>query len=250
MTPVAIYFFLYLKEPNVITNITSINEDQILEQYERKLRRAAETAAEGQGANARGKLLGLLLKQACGADSPNGRGDNLATIDGVPTRFHTGKGLSINPNVEPPVLVFMSFDGKPTYEQPLVGKIYGLRLPDCLRVGKKVKGNGTERISVSLARVKREPLGVAVFLAKWTEAESVQHRLELEDAIERLTAEELATMVSAGARAKIRAFVLSGQERAPVPAPPAEMRFGSGEQPGSDAGAEQSEVGAEGATSI
>ncbi len=225
-------------------NITDINEDQILDQQEQKLRRAAEASAEGQKANSRGKLLGLLLKQSCGAASPRGRGDNLATIDGVAVRLHTadGKSFSFNPKVEPPVLVFMSYDGKPTPEQPLVGTIYGLRLADCLTVGKKLKGNGTERISVSLASVKREPLGVAVFPAEWTEAESVQHRLELEDAIERLTAEELATMMSAGTRGKIRAFVLSGREE---PSSTAETPPTQVEHPGAEAGAGLSTASAE-----
>jgi hypothetical protein len=228
-------------------DITSINEEQMLEEKEQKLRRVAEASADGQRANSRGKLLGLLLKQACGAASPRGRGDNLATIDGVSVRLHTadGKSFSFNPKVEPPVLVFMSYDGKPTAEKPLVGTIYGLRLADCLAVGKTLKGNGTERISVSLASVKREPLGVAVFAAKWTEAESVQHRLELEDAVERFTGEELATMMSDRTRAKIRAFVLSGQE-APVPAPPAEALREAGQQPAADAGNGPSAAGADG----
>jgi hypothetical protein len=210
-------------------DITSINQDEILAQHEQKLQRAAAATLEGQKANSRGKLLGLLLKQACGASSPRGRGDNLATIDGATTRFHNADGpsFSFNEQVEPSVLVFMTYEGKPTAAQPLLGKIYGLRLSDCLRVGKKVKGNGTERISVSLASVKREPLGVAMFPATWTEAESVQHRLELEDAIEKLTAQELATMMSTKTRENIRAFVLAGREEpapatGPVTSPPVE----------------------------
>ena len=210
-------------------DITSINQDEILAQHEQKLQRAAAATLEGQKANSRGKLLGLLLKQACGASSPRGRGDNLATIDGATTRFHNADGpsFSFNEKVEPSVLVFMTYEGKPTAAQPLLGKIYGLRLSDCLRVGKKVKGNGTERISVSLASVKREPLGVAMFPATWTEAESVQHRLELEDAIEKLTAQELATMMSTKTRENIRAFVLAGREEpapatGPVTSPPVE----------------------------
>src|ERR1017187_548236 len=200
-------------------DITSINQDEILAQHEQKLQRAAAATLEGQKANSRGKLLGLLLKQACGASSPRGRGDNLATIDGASTRFHNANGpsFSFNEKVEPSVLVFMTYEGKPTASQPLLGRIYGLRLADCLRVGKKVKGNGTERVSVSLARVKRVPLGVAVFPARWTEAESVQHRMELEDGIEQLTAEELATMMSARTRENIRAFVLAGRKE-PAPA--------------------------------
>src|ERR1035437_1645496 len=146
-------------------DITSINQDEILAQHEQKLQRAAAATLEGGKNNARGKLLGLLLKQACGAASPKGRGDNLATIDGATTRFHNADGpnFSFNDKVESSVLVFMSYTGKPTAAQPLLGKIYGLRLADCLQVGKKVKGNGTERVSVSLARVQRVPLGVAGF---------------------------------------------------------------------------------------
>ena len=200
-------------------DITSINQDEILAQHEQKLQRAAAAIIEGGINNARGKMLGLLLKLACGATSPKGRGDNLATINGATTRFHNADGpsFSFNEKVEPSVLVFMSYEGKPTAAQPLLGRIYGLRLSDCLRVGKKIKGKNTERISVSLASVKREPLGVAIFPAKWTEAESVQHRLELEDAIEKLTAQELATMMSAKTRENIRAFVLAGRE-GPAPA--------------------------------
>src|ERR1035441_6267973 len=200
-------------------DITSINEDELLAQHEQKLQRATAATLEGQKANSRENLLGLLLKQACRAESPKGRGDNLATIDGAPTRFHAadGMGFTFNEKVEPPVLVFLSYKGKPTADKPLLGMVYGLRLANCLRVGKKVKGNGTERISVSLASVKREPLGVAVFPARWTEAESVPHRLKLEDAIEKLTAQELATMISGKTREKIRAFVLTGREE-PAPA--------------------------------
>jgi hypothetical protein len=193
---------------------TMFNQDAILEEFEKTLKRAAATAADGLKANSRGKLMGLLMKLVCGAESPKGRGDNLATIDGAPTRFHAadGTGFTLNEKVEPTVLVFLSYKGKPTADKPLLGKIYGLRLADCLQVGKKVKGNGTERVSVSLARVKRVPLGVAVFPARWTEAESVQHRMELEDGIEKLTAEELATMMSARTRENIRTFVVAGRE--------------------------------------
>jgi hypothetical protein len=225
-------------------DITSINQDEILAQHEQKLQRAAAAKIKGGENNARGKMLGLLLKQACGAASPKGRGDNLATMDGATTRFHNADGpsFSFNEKVEPSVLVFMTYEGKPTAAQPLLGKIYGLRLSDCLRVGKKVKGNGTERISVSLASVKREPLGVALFPAKWTEAESVQHRLELEDAIEKLTAEELETMISAKTRENIRAFVLAGREEpapatGPIASPPVE-----GVAPASAPEAAESEV--------
>ena len=141
-------------------NETILNQDAILEEFEQKLKRAAAASLDGEKANSRGKLTGLLLKQACGAESPHGRGDNLATIDGAPTRFHAADGMSFtfNEKVEPTVLVFLTYKGKPTADKPLLGKIYGLRLADCLQVGKKVKGNGTERISVSLASVKRVPL--------------------------------------------------------------------------------------------
>jgi hypothetical protein len=222
MTPVAITFLISIGVLKM--DITSINQDELLAQHEQKLQRAAAAIIEGGKNNARGKLLGLLLKQACGAVSPKGRGDNLATIGGATTRFHNADGpsFSFNEKVEPPVLVFMSYDGKPTAAQPLLGRIYGLRLSDCLRVGKRVKGKSTERISVSLARVNREPLGAALFPAKWTEAESAPHRLELEDAIEKLTAQELATMISAKTREKIRAFVLAGAAKRPTTAPTAD----------------------------
>ena len=106
-------------------DITSINEDELLAQHEQKLQRATAATLEGQKANSREKLLGLLLKQACGAESPKGRGDNLATIDGAPTRFHAadGMGFTFNEKVEPPVLVFLSYKDKPTADMPLLGII-------------------------------------------------------------------------------------------------------------------------------
>jgi hypothetical protein len=71
-------------------NIT--NQNEVMDDYDLELQRSAERHNIGQKANSRGKLLGLLLKMASGAESAKGRGDNLATISGVPTRYHTANG--------------------------------------------------------------------------------------------------------------------------------------------------------------
>jgi hypothetical protein len=138
----------------------------------------------------------------------------------VPVRFHTanGKHFSLNPKTEAPSLIFATYKGKPEADKPLHARIYGLRLTDCLKAGKRAKNGTTERVSVSLALVgKRVRLGDAFFPAKYIDAESVDHRMDLEDAIDKLTAEELATVIDAKTRENIRAFVLEGRDLA-VPA--------------------------------
>src|ERR1035438_4038764 len=128
------------------------NQNDVVDEFDLGLERDAERSASGQQANSRGKLLGLLLKRASGAESSKGRGDNLAAIDGVPVRFHTadGKHFSLNPKVEPSSLIFATYEDEPTADKPLHCRIYGLRLADCLKVGRRAKSGTTERISVSL----------------------------------------------------------------------------------------------------
>lgn len=70
-------------------------------------------------------------------------------------------------------------------------------------------------------------MGTAYLPAKYTEAASVGDRMDLMDAIDVLTSEELEAMLDAGTRKKIRAFVLEGREELapaaePVPLAPVE----------------------------
>ena len=60
----------------------------------------------------------------------------------------------------------------------------------------------------------RVRLGTACLPAKYTEAESVGDRMDLMDAIDVLTSEELEAMLDAATREKIREFVLAGREAA------------------------------------
>jgi hypothetical protein len=106
-------------------------------------------------------------------------------------------------------------------------RIYGLRLADCLKTGRLSKSGSTGRISVKLALVgKRARLGNGFFPAKFIEAGSVDHRMDLEDDIDKLTDEELEAMMDLATKEKIRAFVLEGREQlAPatsVTSPPVE----------------------------
>src|ERR1039458_8609030 len=226
------------------TNITK--QTEVMDEFDLELERSAERHTAGQKANSWGKRLGLLLKKASGAESAKGRGDNLAAINSVPVRFHNafGKHFSLNPETEAPSLVFATYKDKPTVDKPLHGRIYGLRLAECLKAGRRGKrggtekgsvslpgvrkSGGTERVSVSLALVgKRVRLGDAFFPAKYIEADSPDHRMDLEDAIDKLTSEELETMMDAATREKIREFVLEGHEKlatatAPATLPPGE----------------------------
>ena len=210
------------------TNITK--QTEVMDEFDLELERSAERHTAGQKANSWGKRLGLLLKKASGAESAKGRGDNLAAINSVPVRFHNafGKHFSLNPETEAPSLIFATYKDKPTVDKPLHGRIYGLRLAECLKAGRRVKSGSTERVSVSLALVgKRVRPGEAFFPAKYIEADSPDHRMDLEDAIDKLTSEELETMMDAATREKIREFVLEGHEKlatatAPATLPPGE----------------------------
>jgi hypothetical protein len=200
------------------TNIT--NQNEVMDEFDLELLRSAERHSGGQKANGRGKHLGLLLMMATGAESAKGRSDNLAAINGVPVRFHSadGKHFSLNPKTEAPSLIFATYKGKPTADKPLHCRIYGLRLADCLKAGKRAKSGSTERVSVSLALVgKRIRLGNAFFPSKFIEADSPDHWMALEGAITKLTGAELETMMDVVTRENIRAFVLTGREE-PAPA--------------------------------
>ena len=200
------------------TNIT--NQNEVMDEFDLELQRSAERHTGGQKANGRGKHLGLLLMRATGAESAKGRSDNLAAINGVPVRFHSadGKHFSLNPKTEAPSLIFATYKGKPTADKPLHCRIYGLRLAECLKAGKRAKSGSTERVSISLALVgKRIRLGNAFLPSKFIEADSPDHWMDLEDAIAKLTGAELETMMDVVTRENIRAFVLTRREE-PAPA--------------------------------
>jgi hypothetical protein len=204
----------------------STNQDQPADKFELKL----ERSAAGQRANSRGKLVGALVGRASGAVRAEGYDNNIWAIDGEPVRFTSVTGgkqtFSFNP-AGPASLIVASSEDVPTLDKPLLNRLYGLRLVDCVRAGRRATTTAApKRISVSLGHITgRVRLGTAYLPAKYTEAASVGDRMDLMDAIDVLTSEELETMMDAATREKIREFVLAGREAAapatgPIPSLP------------------------------
>ena len=194
------------------TNIT--NQDQLVDDFELKLQRSAA----GQRANSRGKLVGALVGRASGAVRAEGYDNNIWAINGEPVRFTSVTGgkqtFSFNPH-GPVSLIVASSEDAPTPDKPLLNRLYGLRLLDCVRAGRRATtAAAPKRISVSLGHITgRVRLGTAYLPAKYTEAASVGDRMDLMDAIDVLTSEELEAMLDAGTKAKIREFVLAGRKQ-------------------------------------
>ena len=192
----------------------SANQDQPVDNFEVKLQRSAA----GQRANSRGKLVGALVGRASGAVRAEGYDNNIWAIDGEPVRFTSVTGgkqtFSFNPG-GPASLIVASSEDVPTPDKPLLNRLYGLRLVDCVRAGRRATtAAAPKRISVSLGHITgRVRLGTAHLPAKYTEAASVGDRMDLMDAIDVLTPEELETMMDAATREKIREFVLAGHEQ-------------------------------------
>src|SRR5665811_1247021 len=199
----------------------STNQDQPVDNFELKLQRSADS----QKTNSRGKLVAALVGRASGAVRAEGYDNNIWAIDDARVRFTSVTGgkqtFSFNP-AGPASLIVASSEDVPTPDKPLLNRLYGLRLVDCVRAGRRATtAAAPKRISVSLGHITgRVRLGTAYLPAKYTEAESVGDRMDLMDAIDVLTSEELEAMLDAGTRAKIREFVLEGREDlAPVTGP-------------------------------
>jgi hypothetical protein len=204
------------------TNIT--NQDQLVDDFELKLQRSAA----GQRANSRGKLVGALVGRASGAVRAEGYDNNIWAINGEPVRFTSVTGgkqtFSFNPH-GPVSLIVASSEDAPTPDKPLLNRLYGLRLLDCVRAGRRATtAAAPKRISVSLGHITgRVRLGTAYLPAKYTEAASVGDRMDLMDAIDVLTSDELETMMDTATREKIREFVLEGREELAPAAEPAPL---------------------------
>ena len=202
----------------------SANQDQPVDNFEVKLQRSAA----GQRANSRGKLVGALVGRASGAVRAEGYDNNIWAIDGEPVRFTSVTGgkqtFSFNPT-GPASLIVASSEDAPTPDKPLLNRLYGLRLVDCVRAGRRATtADAPKRISVSLGHITgRVRLGTAYLPAKYTEAESVGDRMDLMDAIDVLTSDELGTMMDTATREKIREFVLEGREELAPAAEPAPL---------------------------
>jgi hypothetical protein len=193
----------------------STNQDQPVDKFELKLQRSAD----GQKANSRGKLVAALVGRASGAVRAEGYDNNIWAIDEARVRFTSVTGgkqtFSFNP-AGPVSLIVASSEDVPTPDKPLLNRLYGLRLVDCVRAGRRATtAAAPKRISVSLGHITgRVRLGTAYLPAKYTEAASVGDRMDLMDTIDVLTSEELETMMDAATREKIREFVLAGRETA------------------------------------
>jgi len=202
------------------TNIT--NQDQPVDNFELKLQRSADS----QKANSRGKLVGALVGRASGAVRAEGYDNNIWAIDDARVRFTSVTGgrqtFSFNPG-GPASLIVASSEDVPTPDKPLLNRLYGLRLVDCVRAGRRATtAAAPKRISVSLGHITgRVRLGTAYLPAKYTEAASVGDRMDLMDAIDVLTSDELETMIDTTTREKIREFVLAGREAAAPATSPA-----------------------------
>src|ERR1035441_8581662 len=202
----------------------STNQDQPVDKFELKLQRSAD----GQKANSRGKLVAALVGRASGAVRAEGYDNNIWAIDDARVRFTSVTGgkqtFSFNP-AGPASLIVASSEDVPTPDKPLLNRLYGLRLVDCVRAGRRATtAAAPKRISVSLGHITgRVRLGTAYLPAKYTEAASVGDRMDLMDAIDVLTSDELGTMMDTATREKIREFVLEGREELAPAAEPAPL---------------------------
>ena len=114
----------------------STNEDQPVDTFELKLQRSAD----GQKANSRGKLVAALVGRASGAVRAEGYDNNIWAIDDARVRFTSVTGgkqtFSFNP-AGPASLIVASSEDVPTPDKPLLNRLYGLRLVDCVRAGRR-----------------------------------------------------------------------------------------------------------------
>ena len=69
-------FLLSLGVSKNMNTVNTANQNTVIDEYKLERQRSKVRSVAGQQANSRGKLLGLLLKSAPGAESTNGRGDN------------------------------------------------------------------------------------------------------------------------------------------------------------------------------
>jgi hypothetical protein len=189
-----------------------------------------QSAVPGLRANTSGKTKCTLLGRACGAERAGGENDNLWAIDGASVRFHSVSGgkstFTLNPATEPPRLIVALTQDKPEGDKPVRYWLYGLTLGACTQAGRPAKGKSAPgRLTVSVGQIQdRIDLGYSDLPTQYVEITTVPDRDAALSRIDRMTAEELMTIMGVTTREKVRAFVLAGRdEAAPVSleAPPA-----------------------------
>ena len=197
-----------------------MNDDQPLEiipfrdDHDEKMDKAALQSSEGRQANSRGKLLGLILRRAFGAESVLGFGDNMVKLGNVKFRIHSADGnhVSFNPKTDTAIMLFAHYQEKPQAGLPLFVRIYGMTAEDCKKVGKTTRYKTTERISLSLVRVKEKlHLANAIVPGELLDAKTIEDRDRLEKVIEGLGDEELTKIMDQQSRSNIHAFVRNSQ---------------------------------------
>jgi hypothetical protein len=200
--------------------------DITINPFEQKFQRTPD----GLRANSSGKTKCTLLGRACGAERAGGENDNLWAIDGASVRFHSVSGgkstFTLNPATEPPRLIVALTQDKPEGDKPVRYWLYGLTLGACTQAGRPAKGKSAPgRLTVSVGQIQdRIDLGYSELPTQYVEITTVPDRDAALSRIDRMTAEELMTVMGVTTREKVRAFVLAGREEAaPVSleAPPA-----------------------------
>ena len=179
-----------------------------------------QSSLPGLRANTGGKINGTLLGRACGAERAGGESDNLWGIDGESFRSHFVNGgksaFTLNPATEPPRLIVALTKDKPEGDKPLRYWLYGLTLAACTQAGRPAKSKSAPgRLTVSVGQIPdRIELGYADFPAQYMETTTVPDRDAALSRIDRMTPEELTTIMGATTRERVRAFVLAGREEA------------------------------------
>ena len=190
--------------------------DEMINPFELKFQRSPD----GLNANTRGKVGGTLLGRACGAERAGDENDNLWAIDGASVRFHSVSGgksaFTLNAATEPRRLIVALTLAKSEGNNPLRYWLYGLTLAACTQAGRPAKSKSAPgRLSVSVGQIPdRIELGYADFPAQYMETTTVPDRDAALSRIDRMTPEELTTIMGATTRERVRAFVLAGREEA------------------------------------
>jgi hypothetical protein len=177
-----------------------------------------QSSRTGLKANTSGKIFGKVLGRASGAERAGGENDNLWAIDGESVRFHSVNGgkstFTLNPATEPPRLIVALTKDKPDGDKPPRYWLYGLTLGACKQEGRPAKSASAGRLIVSVGQIQdRIELGYADLPTEYAEITTVTERDAALSRIDQMTPEELAIIISAATREKIRAFILAGREQ-------------------------------------
>lgn len=190
--------------------------NEMINPFELKFQRSPD----GLNANTRGKIVGTLLGRACGAERAGDENDNLWAIDGASVRFHSLSGgksaFTLNAATEPRRLIVALTLAKSEGNNPLRYWLYGLTLAACTQAGRPAKSKSAPgRLTVSVGQIPdRIELSYADLPARYIETTTVPDRDAALSRIDRMTPEELTTIMGATTRERVRAFVLAGREQA------------------------------------